>query len=62
MKGGRRWFLTAALAYAVILSAVAFGLYHLYSGSGDILDEALGQRLLGIAGSLADTRVVRRLC
>ncbi len=54
MKGGRRWFLTAALAYAVIISAVAFGLFNLYSGSGAILDEALGQRLLGIAVSLAE--------
>jgi len=54
MKGGRRWFLTAALAYAVIISAVAFGLFNLYSGAGDILDGALGQRLLGIAGSLAE--------
>jgi signal transduction histidine kinase len=54
MKGGRRWLLTAALAYAVIISAVALGLYHLYSGAEDILDEALGQRLLGVAASLAE--------
>ncbi len=54
MKGGRRWFLWAALAYAVIIAAVSFGLFNLYSGSRAILDEALGQRLLGVAGSLAE--------
>ncbi|MEN8008177.1 MAG: ATP-binding protein [Candidatus Krumholzibacteriota bacterium] len=54
MKGGRRWFLWAALAYAVIIAAVTFGLFNLYDGSRTILDEALGQRLLGVAGSLAE--------
>jgi signal transduction histidine kinase len=54
MKGGRRWFLWAALAYTVIIAAVTFGLFNLYTGSRDILDDALGQRLLGIAGSLAE--------
>lgn len=54
MKGGRRWFLWAALAYAVIIAAVTFGLFNLYNGSRAILDEALGQRLLGVAGSLAE--------
>ncbi len=54
MKGGRRWFGWAALAYAVIIAAVAFGLLNLYTGSRDILDDALGRRLLGVAGSLAE--------
>jgi len=54
MKGGLRWFLWAALAYAVIIAAVSFGLFNLYTGSRTILDEALGQRLLGVAGSLAE--------
>jgi signal transduction histidine kinase len=54
MKGGRRWFLWAALVYAVIITAVSFGLFNLYAGSRAILDEALGQRLLGVAGSLAE--------
>ncbi len=54
MKGGRRWFLWAALAYVVIITAVSFGLFNLYAGSRTILDEALGQRLLGVAGSLAE--------
>lgn len=54
MKGGRRWFLWAGLAYAVIISAVAIGLFNLYTGSRDILDDALGQRLIGVAGSLAE--------
>ncbi len=54
MKGGRRWFLWAALTYAVIIAAVTFGLFNLYDGSRAILDEALGQRLLGVAGSLAE--------
>ena len=54
MKGGRRWFLWAALTYAVIIAAVTFGLFNLYNGSRAILDEALGQRLLGVAGSLAE--------
>jgi len=54
VKGGRRWFGWAALAYAVIIAAVAFGLLNLYTGSRDILDDALGRRLLGVAGSLAE--------
>jgi signal transduction histidine kinase len=54
MKGGRRWFLWAALAYTVIIAAVTYGLFNLYTASRDVLDEALGQRLLGVAGSLAE--------
>jgi signal transduction histidine kinase len=55
MTGGRRWFLWAALAYTAIIAAVAWGLFNLYDGSRSILDEALGQRLLGVANSLAET-------
>jgi len=54
MTGGRRWFGWAALAYAVIIAAVAIGLGRLYSGAHARLDEALGQRLLAVAGSLAE--------
>jgi len=54
MTGGRRWFGWAALAYAVIIAAVSFGLGRMYDGAYDRLDEALGQRLLAAAGSLAE--------
>ncbi len=54
MTGGRRWIGWAALAYAVIIAAVSLGLMRLYSGAHERLDEALGQRLLAVAGSLAE--------
>lgn len=54
MTGGRRWIGWAALAYAVIIAAVAVGLLRLYSGAREQLDQALGQRLLAVAGSLAE--------
>lgn len=54
MTGGRRWLGWAALAYAVIIIAVTIGLGRLYSGAHARLDEALGQRLLAVAGSLAE--------
>ena len=53
MTAGRRWFLWAALAYAAILLSVFLGLRHLYDGSRQKLDEAMGQRLLGVARSVA---------
>ena len=54
LTGGRRWLGWAALAYAVIIVAVALGLGRLYEGAYTRLDEALGQRLLAVAGSLAE--------
>ncbi len=54
MTGGGRWFGWAALTYAMIIAAVAFGLGRMYNGAYDRLDEALGQRLLAVAGSLAE--------
>ncbi len=54
MTGGRRWLGWAVLAYAVIIAAVGLGLGRLYAGSHSRLDEALGQRLLAVAGSLAE--------
>jgi signal transduction histidine kinase len=53
MTAGRRWLTWAALAYAAILLAVFLGLRHLYDGSRQKLDEAMGQRLLGVARSVA---------
>lgn len=53
MTAGRRWLLWAALAYAAILLSVFLGLRHLYDGSRQKLDEAMGQRLLGVARSVA---------
>lgn len=53
MTAGRRWLLRAALAYAAILVAVVAGLAHLHDSSRRKLDEALGQRLLGLARGVA---------
>jgi len=53
MKAGRGWLIWAALAYAVIIAAVFFGLTTLYTESRDRLDEAMGQRLLAAAQGLA---------
>lgn len=54
MIGNRRWLVWAAVAYAVIIVAVAVGLGRLYNGASRRLDEALGQRLLAVAGTLAE--------
>jgi two-component system sensor histidine kinase HydH len=53
MTAGRRWLPWAALSYAAILLAVFLGLRHLYDGSRQKLDEAMGQRLMGVARSVA---------
>jgi two-component system OmpR family sensor kinase len=53
MTGGRRWLAWAALAYLAILATVALGLRHQYAGARQRLDEALGQRLLGVASTVA---------
>lgn len=53
MKQRRRWSWWAAGLYLVILAAVAAGLGGLYSASRDRLDEAMGDRLLAVANSLA---------
>ena len=53
MTAGRRWLLRAALAYVAILLAVVAGLAHLHDSSRRLLDEALGQRLLGLARGVA---------
>ncbi|MFT5232750.1 MAG: signal transduction histidine kinase [Candidatus Krumholzibacteriia bacterium] len=54
MTGGRRWFIWAALAYVAIVVAVFFGLSQLYDKAYNRLDEALGQRLLAVASTLAE--------
>jgi signal transduction histidine kinase len=53
MTAGRRWLLRAGLAYVAILLAVVAGLAHLHDSSRHMLDEALGQRLLGLARGVA---------
>ena len=53
MTGRRRWYAWAAVAYLVIIVVVVLGLLGLYRASRNRLDEALGDRLLGVAGSLA---------
>lgn len=53
MTRGRRWLAWAALAYASILLAVFLGLNYLYVGARQKLDDAMGQRLLGVARSVA---------
>jgi signal transduction histidine kinase len=53
MSAGRRWLPWAAVSYTLILLAVFLGLRHLYDGSREKLDEAMGQRLLGVARSVA---------
>jgi two-component system, OmpR family, sensor kinase len=49
----RRWLIWAVVAYAGILAVVAAGLVLLYQGARARLDEALGQRLLAVAGTAA---------
>ncbi len=49
----RQWFAWAVVAYAVIIAVVWFGLVNLYQASRDRLDQALGQRLLAVATTLA---------
>ena len=41
------------VAYAVIIAVVWFGLVNLYHASWDRLDQALGERLLAVATTLA---------
>lgn len=53
MTRGRLWLAWAALAYASILLAVFLGLNYLYVGARQKLDDAMGQRLLGVARSAA---------
>lgn len=53
MIARRRWLLWAGLAYAAILVAVTLGLAQLHADAQDRLEEAMGQRLLGIARSAA---------
>lgn len=55
MNGRRQWFAWAALAYVVIIVVVTLGLRHLYTGARDRLDQALGDRLLAVATTLAAT-------
>jgi signal transduction histidine kinase len=52
-RPSRRWLVWAAVAYAGILAVVAAGLGLLYQGARQRLDEALGQRLLAVAGTAA---------
>lgn len=55
MRNRRLWILWAALAYAVIILVTSGGLFRLYNGSRNRLDEAMGQRLLAVASSLSHT-------
>ncbi len=55
MTGRRHWFAWALVAYAVIIAVVGFALVHLYTASRDRLDQAMGERLLAVAVSLATT-------
>jgi len=54
MAGGRRWLVWAALAYLAVLVTVALGLRLQYAGARQRLDEALGQRLTGVARTIAE--------
>ncbi len=54
MSGGRAaWRLGGLAAYLAILGAVAGGLLWLYRGARERLDDALGDRLVAIAGTAA---------
>ena len=53
MTRRRQWFVWAVVAYAIIIAVVWFSLANLYRASYDRLDEALGQRLLAVAATLA---------
>lgn len=55
MTRRRHWFAWAFLAYAVIIAVVSFALVNLYAASRDRLDQAMGERLLAVAVSLATT-------
>lgn len=55
MTRRRHWFVWASLAYAVIIAVVSFALVNLYNVSRDRLDQAMGERLLAVAVSLATT-------
>lgn len=55
MTRKRHWFAWAFLAYAVIIAVVSFALVNLYTASRDRLDQAMGERLLAVAVSLAAT-------
>ena len=48
-RGTRRRIWTGVAAYLAIMLAVALSLSHLYGRSRDSLDEALGERLAGVA-------------
>lgn len=52
-RGTRRRVWTGVAAYLAIMLAVALSLSHLYRSSRDSLDEALGDRLAGIAVTAA---------
>lgn len=53
MTSRRLWYFGAALAYTAIIAVVVWGLVGLYQGARAQLDQALGDRLLGTAGTLA---------
>ena len=55
MTRRRHWFVWAFVAYAVIIAVVSFALVNLYTASRDRLDQAMGERLLAVAVSLATT-------
>jgi signal transduction histidine kinase len=49
----RHWLVWAIVTYTVIIAVVGFALVNLYRASHDRLDQALGDRLLAVAVSLA---------
>ncbi len=53
MTRRRHWLAWAVVAYAVIIAVVWIGLVNLYQASRDRLDQALGERLLAVATTLA---------
>ena len=55
MTRRRHWFVWAVVAYTVIIAVVSFALVNLYSVSRNRLDQAMGERLLAVAVSLATT-------
>ena len=55
MTRRRHWFAWAVVAYAVIIAVVSLALVNLYAASRERLDQAMGERLLAVAVSLATT-------
>ncbi len=57
----RPWFLGAVLVYVVIMLVVGWGLTGFYGAARERLDEAMGERLLAVAETLAGTSDARSI-